>query len=956
MSKDFIVVKGARAHNLKNIDVTIPRNQLVVVTGLSGSGKSSLAFDTIYAEGQRRYVESLSAYARQFLGQMDKPDVDTIEGLSPAISIDQKTTSRNPRSTVGTVTEIYDYLRLLFARIGTPICPNHGIEITSQTVEQMVDRVLEYPERTKLQVLAPIVSGRKGAHVKVLEDIKKQGYVRVRVDGEMLDVSEEITLDKNKKHSIEVVIDRIVIKEGIASRLADSLESALKLGGGRVLIDVIGEEELLFSEHHACPHCGFSIGELEPRMFSFNSPFGACPSCDGLGSKLEVDLELVIPNWDLSLNGHAIAPWEPTSSQYYPQLLQSVCNHYGIDMDMPVKDIPKDLFDKVLYGSGEEKVYFRYVNDFGQVKESEILFEGVIPNIERRYRETSSDYIREQMEKYMAEQACPKCKGGRLKPESLAVFVDGKTIADVTKYSVQEVYDFFDAIELTEKQEKIARLILREIKERVSFLINVGLDYLTLSRAAGTLSGGEAQRIRLATQIGSRLTGVLYILDEPSIGLHQRDNDRLIRTLQEMRDLGNTLIVVEHDEDTMMAADYLLDIGPGAGIHGGQVVSAGSPDEVMNDDDSLTGQYLSGKKFIPVPLERRKGDGRKVEIIGAKENNLKNAKMSFPLGTFVAVTGVSGSGKSTMINEVLYKSLAQKLYKAKSKPGAHKDIKGLEHLDKVIDIDQSPIGRTPRSNPATYTGVFDDIRDVFAQTNEAKVRGYQKGRFSFNVKGGRCEACRGDGIIKIEMHFLPDVYVPCEVCHGKRYNRETLEVKYKDKNISEVLGMTIEDGVEFFANIPKIKRKLQTLVDVGLGYMKLGQPATTLSGGEAQRVKLASELHRRSTGRTLYILDEPTTGLHAHDIARLLEVLQRLVESGETVLVIEHNLDVIKTADYIVDLGPEGGDKGGQIVASGTPEQVVKEERSYTGKYLKGILERDTARMKEKMKEVEVGS
>ncbi|MFD3446522.1 excinuclease ABC subunit UvrA [Microbacteriaceae bacterium 4G12] len=954
MSKDFIVVKGARAHNLKNIDVTIPRDQLVVVTGLSGSGKSSLAFDTIYAEGQRRYVESLSAYARQFLGQMDKPDVDMIEGLSPAISIDQKTTSRNPRSTVGTVTEIYDYLRLLFARIGTPICPNHGIEITSQTIEQMVDRILEYPERTKLQVLAPIVSGRKGTHVKTLEDIKKQGYVRVRVDGEMRELSDDIVLDKNKKHSIEVVIDRIVIKEGIAARLADSLETALKLGEGRVLIDVMGQEELLFSEHHACPHCGFSIGELEPRMFSFNSPYGACPSCDGLGSKLEVDMDLVIPNKDLSLRNHAIAPWEPTSSQYYPQLLEAVCNHYGISMDAPIKDIPKHLLDKVLYGSEGEKIYFRYVNDFGQVKEGNIVFEGVIPNIERRYRETSSDYIREQMEKYMAQQPCPKCKGARLKTESLAVFVGGKTISDLTGLSVTEAYAFFSEVELTEKQYQIARLVLREIQERLSFLINVGLDYLTLSRAAGTLSGGEAQRIRLATQIGSRLTGVLYILDEPSIGLHQRDNDRLIQTLQDMRDLGNTLIVVEHDEDTMLAADYVIDIGPGAGIHGGEVVSAGTAEEVMNDPNSLTGQYLSGKKFIPVPLERKKGDGRKIEIVGAKENNLKNVKASFPLGTFVAVTGVSGSGKSTLINEILYKTLAQKLYHAKSKPGIHKDVKGIEHLDKVIDIDQSPIGRTPRSNPATYTGVFDDIRDIFAQTNEAKVRGYQKGRFSFNVKGGRCEACRGDGIIKIEMHFLPDVYVPCEVCHGKRYNRETLEVRYKEHNISDVLEMTIEDAVTFFENIPKIKRKLQTLVDVGLGYMKLGQPATTLSGGEAQRVKLASELHRRSNGRTLYILDEPTTGLHVDDIARLLKVLQRLVENGDTVLVIEHNLDVIKTADYIIDLGPEGGDKGGQIIATGTPEEVVKEKKSYTAKYLKAILERDKARMKQRVQEVEI--
>ncbi|KZM54745.1 excinuclease ABC subunit UvrA [Aeribacillus pallidus] len=946
MAMDKIVVKGARAHNLKNIDVTIPRDKLVVVTGLSGSGKSSLAFDTIYAEGQRRYVESLSAYARQFLGQMDKPDVDAIEGLSPAISIDQKTTSRNPRSTVGTVTEIYDYLRLLFARVGRPTCPVHGIEISSQTIEQMVDRIMEYPERTRLQVLAPVVSGKKGMHVKTLEEIKKQGFVRVRIDGEMMELTDDISLEKNKKHSIDVVVDRLIVKEGIISRLTDSIETALKLGDGKVIIDIIDGEELLFSEHHACPICGFSIGELEPRMFSFNSPYGACHACDGLGSKLEVDLDLVIPNKNLTLKEHAIAPWEPTSSQYYPQLLQAVCNHYGIDMDIPVKDIPKHLLDKILFGSGGEKIYFRYENDFGQIREGYVEFEGVVRNIERRYKETTSDFIREQMEKYMTNQPCPTCKGHRLKKESLAVLINGRHIGQVTQLSIREAYQFFDQLALTEKEMKIANLILREIKERLNFLIEVGLDYLTLSRSAGTLSGGEAQRIRLATQIGSRLTGVLYILDEPSIGLHQRDNDRLIRALQNMRDIGNTLIVVEHDEDTMLAADYLIDIGPGAGVHGGQVVAAGTPKEVMNDDRSLTGQYLSGKKFIPLPVERRKPDGRYIEIKGASENNLKNVNVKFPLGVFLAVTGVSGSGKSTLVNEILQKGLAQKLNNSKTKPGAYKEMKGIEHLDKVISIDQSPIGRTPRSNPATYTGVFDDIRDVFAATNEAKVRGYKKGRFSFNVKGGRCEACRGDGIIKIEMHFLPDVYVPCEVCHGKRYNRETLEVTYKGKNIADILEMTVEDALQFFENIPKIKRKLQTIYDVGLGYMKLGQPATTMSGGEAQRIKLASELHRRSTGRSLYILDEPTTGLHVDDIARLLKVLHRLVENGDTVLVIEHNLDVIKSADYIIDLGPEGGDGGGTIIATGTPEEVAEAKQSYTGKYLKPILDRDRERMK----------
>ncbi|MCK6072190.1 excinuclease ABC subunit UvrA [Staphylococcus epidermidis] len=942
MKGPSIVVKGARAHNLKGVDIELPKNKLIVMTGLSGSGKSSLAFDTIYAEGQRRYVESLSAYARQFLGQMDKPDVDTIEGLSPAISIDQKTTSKNPRSTVATVTEIYDYIRLLYARVGKPYCPYHGIEIESQTVQQMVDRILELEERTKIQLLAPVISHRKGSHEKLIEDIGKKGYVRLRVDDEIVDVNEVPQLDKNKNHTIEVVVDRLVVKDGIETRLADSIETALELAEGNLTVDVINGEELKFSENHACPICGFSIGELEPRMFSFNSPFGACPTCDGLGQKLKVDLDLVIPDKNKTLNEGAIEPWEPTSSDFYPTLLKRVCEVYKINMDKPYKKLTDRQKNILMNGSGEKEIEFTFTQRNGGTRKRKMVFEGVVPNIDRRYHESPSEYTREMMSKYMTELPCETCHGKRLSKEALSVYVGDYNIGEVVEYSIKNALYYFENLKLSDQDKSIADQILKEIISRLSFLNNVGLEYLTLDRSSGTLSGGEAQRIRLATQIGSRLTGVLYVLDEPSIGLHQRDNDRLINTLKEMRDLGNTLIVVEHDDDTMRAADYLVDVGPGAGNHGGEVVSSGTPNKVMKDKKSLTGQYLSGKKRIEVPEYRREITDRKIQIKGAKSNNLKNVNVDFPLSVLTVVTGVSGSGKSSLVNEILYKALAQKINKSKVKPGNFDEIKGIDQLDKIIDIDQSPIGRTPRSNPATYTGVFDDIRDVFAQTNEAKIRGYQKGRFSFNVKGGRCEACKGDGIIKIEMHFLPDVYVPCEVCDGKRYNRETLEVTYKGKNIADVLEMTVEEATHFFENIPKIKRKLQTLVDVGLGYITLGQQATTLSGGEAQRVKLASELHKRSTGRSIYILDEPTTGLHVDDISRLLKVLNRIVENGDTVVIIEHNLDVIKTADHIIDLGPEGGEGGGTIIATGTPEEIAQNKGSYTGQYLKTVLERDS--------------
>ncbi|WP_369352373.1 excinuclease ABC subunit UvrA [Staphylococcus epidermidis] len=941
MKGPSIVVKGARAHNLKGVDIELPKNKLIVMTGLSGSGKSSLAFDTIYAEGQRRYVESLSAYARQFLGQMDKPDVDTIEGLSPAISIDQKTTSKNPRSTVATVTEIYDYIRLLYARVGKPYCPYHGIEIESQTVQQMVDRILELDERTKIQLLAPVISHRKGSHEKLIEDIGKKGYVRLRVDDEIVDVNEVPQLDKNKNHTIEVVVDRLVVKDGIETRLADSIETALELAEGNLTVDVINGEELKFSENHACPICGFSIGELEPRMFSFNSPFGACPTCDGLGQKLKVDLDLVIPDKNKTLNEGAIEPWEPTSSDFYPTLLKRVCEVYKINMDKPYKKLTDRQKNILMNGSGEKEIEFTFTQRNGGTRKRKMVFEGVVPNIDRRYHESPSEYTREMMSKYMTELPCETCHGKRLSKEALSVYVGDYNIGEVVEYSIKNALYYFENLKLSDQDKSIADQILKEIISRLSFLNNVGLEYLTLDRSSGTLSGGEAQRIRLATQIGSRLTGVLYVLDEPSIGLHQRDNDRLINTLKEMRDLGNTLIVVEHDDDTMRAADYLVDVGPGAGNHGGEVVSSGTPNKVMKDKKSLTGQYLSEKKRIEVPEYRREITDRKIQIKGAKSNNLKNVNVDFPLSVLTVVTGVSGSGKSSLVNEILYKALAQKINKSKVKPGNFDEIKGINQLDKIIDIDQSPIGRTPRSNPATYTGVFDDIRDVFAQTNEAKIRGYQKGRFSFNVKGGRCEACKGDGIIKIEMHFLPDVYVPCEVCDGKRYNRETLEVTYKGKNIADVLEMTVEEATHFFENIPKIKRKLQTLVDVGLGYITLGQQATTLSGGEAQRVKLASELHKRSTGRSIYILDEPTTGLHVDDISRLLKVLNRIVENGDTVVIIEHNLDVIKTADHIIDLGPEGGEGGGTIIATGTPEEIAQNKESYTGQYLKPVLERD---------------
>ena len=939
----YIRIKGARAHNLKNIDVNIPRDKLVVITGLSGSGKSSLAFDTIYAEGQRRYVESLSSYARQFLGQMDKPDVDQIDGLSPAISIDQKTTSHNPRSTVGTVTEIYDYLRLLFARAGHPHCPKCGKPITQQSVDQMIDQIRELPERTKLLVMAQVVRGKKGEHKKVLAHIRHEGYVRVRIDGEVMDIGEVIQLEKNKKHTIEVVIDRLVVREGMESRLADSLETALKLGEGVAYVQIVDGELLMFSENFACVDCGISLPEITPRMFSFNNPYGACPVCMGLGSHMEFDEELVLPDPTLSVGGGVFAPLSKNLHSYAMCVMKAILENRGYSLETPWQEIDKKTQQVLLYGSGEERFTFRYTNMFGEDKEYFVPFEGVMPLLARRYHETDSDEMRESYENYMTEIPCKACHGARLKPETLAVTVGGKNIDEVTRMTIREADAFFTQLTLTPREMKIAAQILKEIHARLHFLLDVGLDYLTLSRSAGTLSGGEAQRIRLATQIGSGLQGVLYVLDEPSIGLHQRDNNRLLATLKHLRDLGNTLIVVEHDEDTMYAADHIIDIGPGAGAHGGRVVAEGTAEEIKKNPDSITGAYLSRRKFIPVPAKRRPGNGKFIEVVGAAENNLKDLTVKFPLGTLTLVTGVSGSGKSTLVNEILYKGIASRLYHAKGKPGKHKKIKGLENIDKIIDIDQQPIGRTPRSNPATYTGVFDAIRELFSQTSEARMRGYKAGRFSFNVKGGRCEACKGDGILKIEMHFLPDVYVPCEVCKGARYNRETLEVRYKGKNISEVLDMTIDEAVEFFANVPRIARKLQIIQDVGLGYIKLGQPATTLSGGEAQRVKLATELSRRSTGKTLYILDEPTTGLHTADIHKLLDILQRLVAGGDTVVVIEHNLDVIKTADYIIDLGPEGGDKGGTIVATGRPEDIVKVPASYTGKFLRPLLEEKNA-------------
>ena len=936
---DKIIVKGARENNLKNVSIELPKNKMIVMTGLSGSGKSSLAFDTIYAEGQRRYVESLSAYARQFLGGSEKPDVDSIEGLSPAISIDQKTTSNNPRSTVGTVTEIYDYLRLLFARVGTPYCPNHNIPISSQSIEEMTNKIMEYPIGTKMIILSPIVHGEKGTHKDLLDKLRKEGYIRVRVNGEMYDLSEDITLDKNVKDKIDVVIDRIVLKEESRSRLFEAIEQSTKLSNGKVVIQILGEDkkEIVFSEQFACPHCEFSLPELEPRLFSFNAPYGACPECKGLGIKLQIDPDLVIPDKNISINEGAIKTLSDDQENMDYKKLQCVCNHYKIDMDKPFSKLTKKQKDMILYGS-DEIIHFNYSTKSGNIMNSNSFYEGIINNLQRRYMETSSTWIREWLENYMIEYECDTCKGARLNDDVLQVKVGGKNIYQVTKMSIKELVNFFSKLKLSKEKQEIAKLILKEIEDRLNFLKNVGLEYLTLSRSAGTLSGGEAQRIRLATQIGSHLTGVLYVLDEPSIGLHQRDNEKLIKSMLEMRDLGNTLIVVEHDEDTMRACDYLVDIGPGAGDQGGQIVACGTPEEVMKNEKSITGQYLSGKKRIEIPKTRRKGNKKYLKIRGAEEHNLKNIDVDIPLGTFTCITGVSGSGKSSLINEILVKKISQELYHSKEKPGKHKKILGMDNIDKIVAISKNPIGRTPRSNPATYTGVFDDIRTLFTTTKEAKMYGFEKNRFSFNVKGGRCEACRGDGVKKIEMHFLPDVYVPCEVCHGTRYNRETLNIKYKGRNIAEVLDMRVKEALEFFDNVPKIKQKLQVLEDVGLGYIKLGQSAPTLSGGEAERVKLAKELQKKATGKTLFVLDEPTTGLHTDDIKRLLAILQKIVDNKDTVVVIEHNLDVIKVADYIIDLGPEGGDEGGQIVACGTPEEVAKVKESYTGQFLNKML------------------